>query len=443
VKVSVFGLGHAGCVTSAGLARAGHDVTGVDECQNVVDRLNAGHAPVIEPGLNELLAEVIGEKRLHATTDLRAAVAATDIALICVGTQGAADGRPDVSAIARVAREICDALAGQSRTFTVLLRSTVLPGTTESVLVPALHQSGCGRRIKVGINPAFLREGFGLLDFTRPPLVLVGCSDLATASLVRDLYRDVAAPFVETSVRTAELVTYASAAFQGLKVCFANEIGGLSDALGADGREVMRIFSMDHRLNLSDAYLKPGFAFGGASLPRDVQALLRAAQDVNVDVPLLSAIAPSNESQIRAAVKAVVDSGKHRVGVVGFPCKSSAGSLAVNPVASLIARLVESGRDVRVFDRALSQARPTAPDHASIDRELPLIARLLCDDLESLLDHVEVLVVGRATRDAAQAVALIGPDCTLIDLTRGVVFDVQRDDDVESASAPYTLRPLA
>ena len=440
MKVSVFGLGHVGSVTAACLARAGHRVFAVDCRPDKVDLFNAGRAPVTEPGLAELLAEVVSDGRLTVTTDGRHAVRETDLALVCVGTPGVGDGRPDVSAIECVGQYIGAALEARDRPFTVVLRSTVVPGATEGVLVPALRRTaGSFTGWKVAMNPEFLREGTALHDFAHPPLVLVGCDGLGTASLVRDLYTDVKAPFVETSVRTAELVKYSSIAFHGLKVCFANEMGNLCEALGADGREVMRIFALDRKLNMSDAYLKPGFAFGGSGLPKDVRTLLWAARDRAVDVPLLSAIMPSNESQIRGAVQTVLRTGRRRVGVVGLAFTQGAENLRECPVMTLIETLIGKGRDLRVLDRDVSAAR--AAGGRRFDEEMPHLASVLCEDLNTLVDHADVLVIGRATDEAARAVGLVGPDCAIVDLTRGAVFDARRDD--YGPAQPTAAQPAA
>lgn len=427
MKVTVFGLGYVGCVTAACLARAGHRVMGVDVSQEKVDMINAGRAPIIEAGLGEMLSEVVAAGRLTATTDGSDAVRNSDIALICVGTPGLGYGRPDVNAIDRVGQQIGLALEGRERTFTVVLRSTVLPGTTERVLHPAIMSGSKGTaRVKMAMNPEFMREGTALHDFEFPPMIVVGCDDLATASLVRDMYCDVKAPFVETSVRTAELMKYACNAYHALKVTFANEMGSVCDALGGDGREVMRIFAMDTKLNISAAYLKPGFAFGGSCLPKDVRALNWAAKDREVDTPLLAAIMPSNESQIRAAVDAVLKTGKRKISVAGLAFKPGTDDLRESPVVTLVEQLIGKGRDLRILDKNVSFARLMGANRKYIEAEIPHIATLLCDDVESLVEHADVLVVGSANPDAVRALGLIGPECVVIDLTRGAVYDDQR-----------------
>src|SRR6266850_5475192 len=349
MRVALFGLGYVGSVTAACLARAGHEVVGVDISAEKVAMVNAATPPVVEPGLAELLAEVVGAGRLRATTSSEEAIAASELSLICVGTPGRANGQLDVEAVVRTATRIGEALSRRAEPHVVILRSTVLPGTTETCLVPALRAGARGRAtIPVAVNPEFMREGSSLRDFANPPLTLVGCSEPSTAALLRRLYEGVASPFVHTSIRTAEMLKYAANAFHALKVCFANEVADACAALGADAQEVMRVFLMDRKLNVSEAYLRPGFAFGGSCLPKDLRALLYAARQADVPVPLMSAILPSNEAQIRAAVGA---------------------------------------------------------NRRYIREEIPHIASLMCGSAQALLAHAEVIVITRPGEEAASVLA--------------------------------------
>jgi GDP-mannose 6-dehydrogenase len=421
MRVGVFGLGYVGCVTAACLARTGHQVVGVDIAAEKVAAINAGQSPIVEPGLGELLAEVVRAGRLRATTSCAEAVAATDLSLICVGTPSRPNGQLDVSALARVAREIGAALGRRSRSHTVVVRSTVLPGTTEQVLLPVLsEQAGSpAAGLAVAVNPEFMREGSSLQDFAAPPLTLVGCDDPETAAALRALYAGVSAPFVHTTVRTAEMVKYVANAFHALKVCFANEIGDVCEAVGADPYEVMRIFLMDRKLNISEAYLKPGFAFGGSCLPKDLRALAHAARGADVSLPLLSGILPSNEGQIRRGVGAVLETRKRRVGVVGLAFKPGTDDLRESPVVTLVETLIGKGCDVRVLDGNVSIARLTGANRRYIDEEIPHIASLMCEDAATLLAHAEVLVIGNASDEAAAVLEAAGPRHEVVDLTRG------------------------
>jgi GDP-mannose 6-dehydrogenase len=422
VRVNVFGLGYVGSVTAACLAKAGHEVIGVDIDEEKVAMINNGASPVVEPGLGALVAEVVTARRLRASISTLDAVRNATIGLICVGTPGRASGQLQVDALKRVGQEIGQALAERDDSYTVVLRSTVLPGTTERVLVPALH-SGAGRdlepRLRIAVNPEFMREGSALRDFARPPLTVVGCVDPETAAVLRSLYATVEAAFVHTAVRTAEMVKYISNAFHALKVCFANEIADVCAALGADAQEAMRLFLMDRKLNVSEAYLRPGFAFGGSCLPKDLRALVYAGRSADLSLPLLSAILPSNEGQVRRAVEAVLETRRRRIGVVGLAFKPETDDLRESPMVTLVETLIGKGCDVRILDPNVAVARLRGANRRYIEEEIPHIASLLCDRVETLLAHAEVLVVGNASDEAARALAAAGPDHVVVDLTRG------------------------
>src|SRR2546426_4136720 len=424
MRVNVFGLGYVGSVTAACLAKAGHEVIGIDIDEAKVAMVNAGASPVVEPGLEALVAEVVAARRLRATTSTPEAVRDAAIGLICVGTPGRASGQLQVDALQRVGQEIGQALAERDEPYTVVLRSTVLPGTTERVLVPAL-QIGAGRdlgpTLRVAVNPEFMREGSALRDFARPPLTVVGCGEPETPALLRSLYAAVEAPFVHTAVRTAEIVKYVSNAFHALKVCFANEIGDVCAALGADAQEAIRLFLMDRKLNVSEAYLRPGFAFGGSCLPKDLRALVYAARAADVSLPLLSAILPSNEGQIRQAVEAVLETRRRRIGVVGLAFKPGTDDLRESPMVTLVETLIGKGCDVRILDPNVAVARLRGADRRYIEEEIPHIASLLCESVEALVAHGEVLVVSDNSDDAARVLAAAGPHHVVVDLTRRAI----------------------
>jgi len=418
MRVSVFGLGYVGCVTAACLAKAGHRVVGSDINEEKVSMVNAGTSPLVEPGLGELLADVTRDRRLRATTSADEAVGESDLALICVGTPSRDNGQLDVTAVQRVAESIGRARGHLARPYTVVLRSTVLPGTTASVLLPALRGATAADGLAVAVNPEFMREGSSLRDFAQPPLTLVGCQEPATASVLEELYAGVNAPFVHTSVRTAEMAKYVSNAFHALKVTFANEIGDLCDALGADAQEVMRVFLTDRKLNVSDAYLRPGFAFGGSCLPKDLRALLHAARSVDLAVPLLSEILPSNERQIQQAVSRILATRRRRIGVVGLAFKAATDDLRESPMVRLVESLIGKGCDLRILDENVSIARLGGANQRYIEEEIPHVASLMCSTLGSLLEHAEVVVLGNAGQTAADAVAALGRQHILVDLVR-------------------------
>ncbi len=421
MRVSVFGLGYVGCVTATCLAKAGHQVVGVDITPEKVAMVNDAVPPVVEPGLGEVLAEVVWDKRLRATSSTAAAVGETELALVCVGTPSRANGQLDVSALERVARELGRALAGRAGPFSVVLRSTVLPGTTEQVFIPALAAgAGCDpAALRVAVNPEFMREGSALKDFAQPPLTLVGTEDAATLALLQSLYAGVDAPFVHVALKTAEMLKYVSNTFHALKISFANEIGNVCAALGVDAQEVMRIFLMDRKLNVSEAYLRPGYAFGGSCLPKDVRALAYAARAADVTAPLLAAILPSNESEIRRSIDAVLAARKRRIGVVGLSFKPGTDDLRESPMVALVENLIGKGCDVRILDPSVSVARLIGANRRYIEEEIPHIASLMCEDTDALLAHAEVLVIGNGGAEAAAALAGAGPKHVVIDLTRG------------------------
>ncbi len=422
MKVSVFGLGYVGCVTAACLARSGHEVVGVDVNPDKVDMLNDGRAPIVEPGLSDLLQEVVAAGRLRATTDCLDAVSSTSMALICVGTPGARTGKPQLDAIARVGAELGCALTGRVEPFAIILRSTALPGTVDEVLWPAIRSGVDGPLppLQVAVNPEFMREGVSIQDFDHPPFVLVGCDDSRTAALVRSLYADVKAPLVRTTTRTAELVKYACNAFHGLKVCFANELADLADALGADGQAAMQIFARDRKLNISEAYLKPGFAFGGSCLPKDVRGLLWAGRVRDVETPVLASVLPSNERQIRVALQRVLALGRRRIGVIGLAFKPDTDDLRESPVVTLVEALIGKGLDVKILDGNVSIARLVGANRRYIETEIPHLAALLCERPEELVEHAEVLVVGSRGPEADAVLARATPQHQLVDLTRTV-----------------------
>lgn len=423
-SISVFGLGYVGCVTAACLAKAGFHVIGVDLNAEKVGMINAGKSPIVEPGLEKLIGALVADGRLRATTSCQEAITASDLAFLCVGTPGDRNGQLQLQAMERVCREIGQALERKSRRFTVVVRSTVLPGTVEQTVLPALL-SGAGETarpwLRVASNPEFMREGTALQDFSSPPMTLVGCDDEETAALLRSVYAGVDAPFVHTQLRTAETVKYVSNAYHALKICFANEIGDTCAAMDVDAQEVMRIFCLDDKLNISKAYLRPGFAFGGSCLPKDIKALLYAAHHANVSVPLLDAILPSNQAQIAQGIAAVLATGKKRVGVFGLAFKPDTDDLRESPMVTLVESLIGKGCDVRIFDRSVAIASLVGANRQYIVEEIPHISSLMCDQPGELMSHAEVLVIGSADPEARMLLTTASAGQVIVDLTRGAL----------------------
>jgi GDP-mannose 6-dehydrogenase len=421
MKVSVFGLGYVGSVSAASFAADGHEVVGVDVNGDKVAAVNAGRSPIVEPGLDDLLGQGASEGRLRATTDTADAVQSSEASLLCVGTPSRKNGSLDLTYLERVCEQIGTALRDKPSYHVVVVRSTVLPGTTHSVVIPALERhSGkkYGDGFGVSVNPEFLREGTALKDFRKPPLTLVGHNHAADASGTIALYQAIDAPLVSTSIRVAEMIKYTSNAWHALKVCFANEIGTLCKQLDIDSHNVMDCFCRDEKLNLSAVYLKPGFAFGGSCLPKDVRALQYRAKEVDVELPVISSILPSNRLQIQHAFDQVMETGRQRVGLLGFSFKAGTDDLRESPIVILAEALLGKGRALRIYDRNVSLARLVGANKEYIDRQIPHLSALLCDTIDEVIDQSEVIVVGNQSPEFAEALNRTRPDQIVIDLVR-------------------------
>ena len=429
MKISVFGIGYVGCVSAACFAHEGHDVIGVDVNPSKVEMINQGNSPIVEPGIAELMQEAVNVQRLRATTSVNDAVSQSEVSLVCVGTPSNPNGSLDLSYITRVSEEIGTALKTKQGRHVVVMRSTMLPGTIEGVVVPALESTSgkkAGTDFGVCINPEFLREGSSLKDFYAPPFTLIGADDETTAATVRALYANVDAPLYETAVKTAEMIKYVCNSFHAVKVSFANEVGNICKALAIDSHTVMNIFCQDTKLNLSPYYLKPGFAFGGSCLPKDLRAINYKAKELDIEVPLLGSILPSNRLQIDRAVGMVAKTGKKRVGVLGFSFKAGTDDLRESPMVVLIETLIGKGYKLSLYDRDVSLARLFGANKEYIEREIPHISELMCTSIDDVIDRSEVVVIGNKSEEFKQVGGKIGGDKVLIDLVR--LFDKQSDE---------------
>jgi GDP-mannose 6-dehydrogenase len=431
VRISVFGLGYVGCVTAACLARDDHTVIGVDVNPQKVELVGSGRSPVEEPGLDELVGEVVRSGHLQVSLNSLDAVHASEVSLICVGTPSNDNGSLKLQYVESVCREIGTALASKQEYHVVVVRSTVLPGTVEEKLIPILEQSS-GRQagIDFGIctNPEFLRESSAINDYLHPSLIVIGELDQHSGDIVQQLYESVEAPIFRTAIRTAQMVKYASNAFHALKVVFANELGNVCKANGIDGQEVMEIFGHDKQLNISTAYLKPGFAFGGSCLPKDLRALLYRAKEVDVDSSLLSAILPSNQKQIEFGIKLVERTGHKQVGILGLSFKAGTDDLRESPAIILAETLVGRGYQVRIFDEKVQLSRLVGANKTFLEKELPHIASLLCSSAEELVAQSEVVVITNGSKTFRQVPRLMQPNQVLIDLVGGA----KRNADLQS-----------
>jgi GDP-mannose 6-dehydrogenase len=432
VKLSVFGLGYVGCVAAACLADAGHEVTGVDVNPTKVEIINSGKSPIIEDGIGELIAKVVASGRLSATTDSARAIRDSDISLVCVGTPSNQNGSLHLRHIEQVCSEIGAALKNKTARHIVVIRSTMLPGTIENTVVPVLEEHSGKKAVAefgICINPEFLREGSSLKDYHAPPFTLIGADDEVTTTAVQSLYAGIKAPVFVTSLKTAEMVKYVCNCFHALKVTFANEVGNICKALQIDSHEVMQVFCQDTKLNLSPYYLKPGFAFGGSCLPKDLRAINYKAKELDVDVPVLSAILPSNRLQIERAIEMVVRSGKKRVGVLGFSFKAGTDDLRESPIVTLIETLIGKGFELALYDRHVSVAKLVGANKEYIEREIPHISKLMRADVDGVLNDSDVIIIGNQGEEFRGVAERLRDGQQLIDLVR--LYDRTSNDNYQ------------
>ena len=424
MKLSVFGLGYVGCVSAACLADAGNEVIGVDVNPTKVEIINSGKSPIVEAGIDELIGKVVKSGRLAATTDSARAIRDSELSLVCVGTPSNQNGSLDLRHVQQVCREIGAALKTKDERHVVVIRSTMLPGTVQNTVVPALEETSGKKAVTdfgICINPEFLREGSSLKDYHAPPFTLIGADDEQTTSAVRSLYANINAPVFITSLKTAEMVKYVCNCFHALKVSFANEVGNICKALQIDSHEVMHVFCQDTKLNLSPYYLKPGFAFGGSCLPKDLRAINYKAKELDVETPVLASILPSNRLQIERAIEMVVRSGKKRVGVLGFSFKAGTDDLRESPMVTLIETLIGKGFELAIYDRDVSLARLVGANKEYIEREIPHISKLMRDTIDGVLTDSDVVIIGNQAEEFRGVADRLRMDQQLIDLVR--LFD--------------------
>lgn len=429
MKISVFGLGYVGSVSAVCLAADGHQVVGVDTSITKVELINAGAAPIVEKDVAPLLTSALAAGSLRATSDVREAVADSELSLICVGTPSLRNGSLDLEHVQRVCEQIGACLTDLERFHVVAIRSTMLPGSIRGVVIPALERSS-GRRAGVDfgvcINPEFLREGSAVWDYRNPPKTVIGAIDNYSADLIEQLYSKLAAPLVKTNIETAEMVKYTDNAWHALKVAFANEIGAICKSVNVDSHEVMDIFCRDTKLNLSPYYLKPGYAFGGSCLPKDLRALNYKAKALDVDVPVLNAILPSNAMHTERGIRMVLEAEKRRVGILGFSFKAGTDDLRESPLVNLIETLIGKGLELRLYDRNVNLAALVGANREFILHRIPHISRLMVDSMQEVIAFAEVIVIGNPSEEFSNVRALAKPEQVIIDLVR--VVDDWGDD---------------
>lgn len=399
MKIVVFGLGYVGCVSAACLAELGHTVVGVDVNPEKVAQINAGHAPILEPGLPARIQEAVASGGLSATISAPEAMQGADVAFICVGTPSADSGALDYTHLQHVADELSTCIHAASPMVVIAVRSTAMSDVVSNEVLPRLTRGGARPGVDFGIciNPEFLREGSAVRDFHHPPFTLIGQMDDASGRRLAEVYRNISAPIIQVDLATAGLVKYASNAFHAMKVAFANEMGVLCEHLGADSHAVMDVFCEDTKLNISRAYLKPGFAFGGSCLPKDLRAIQHRARHADEDLPVLQSILRSNDLHIKRAADVVRRSGSRQIGMVGLSFKPETDDLRESPLVSLIELLIGRGLDVRVFDPEVALSRVMGGNRAFIDRTIPHITNLMCESLDDLVASTELVIVGKPT----------------------------------------------
>ena len=423
MRIGVFGLGYVGTVNATCLAERGHTVIGVDVDGDKTALINTGLSPVTERGLAGRLASVVSEGTLRTSSDAVSAVQHTDISIVCVGTPSNGDGSLHLEFVKHVSEEIAHGLRDKRDHHVVVFRSTMLPGTVEDELIPILtatsgRQPGCG--YSVVYHPEFLREGSAMFDFENPAKVVVGhrAGDVRGKDALCELYADLDVPITFTTIRVAEAVKYIDNVFHALKVSFANEIGNICKELSVDSHEAMRIFCEDTKLNLSPAYLRPGYAFGGSCLPKDLRALMHEARSRDVATPLLEAIQVSNEHQKARALHLVSRTGKRRIGILGLSFKVGTDDLRESPAVELVEHLLGAGRDVAIYDPHIRLDRLVGANRSLVERKLPHIASLLRSELDDVLRHSDVLVVTNECQEFSDVATRLHPEQILIDLVR-------------------------
>ena len=420
MRISVFGIGYVGSVSAACTSQQGHSVVAVDSDENKVRAINAGTSPIVEHGLAELIAEQVREGRLTATVNARRAILETELSFICVGTPSSESDDISLAQIARVCTEIGDSIRRKDERHTVIVRSTMLPGSMENVVINLIEKhSGlvAGDGFGVGIYPEFLRESQAIADFNNPSTIVAGCIDDQTAEILQLLAEEYECEKHFVDIRTAEMVKYCANAWHASKISFANEIGWLCKNLDIDGQEVLDVVCSETRLNISRLYMKPGFAFGGSCLPKDLRALRHKARHQDVSTPVLDAIMLANERQIDRAVKLIVRSGNRRVGMLGLAFKAGTDDLRESPLVTLAERLIGKGYDVKIYDRAVSSSMNQG-NSRTVDREMPHLAAALVNELDHLIECSDTIVVGTEDDEFRKLNGQIRPEHTIVDLVR-------------------------
>jgi GDP-mannose 6-dehydrogenase len=421
LRISIFGLGYVGTVSAGCFANDGHKVIGVDPVRTKVDLINAGKSPIVETDIGGIIEATARAGRLHATDDQAQAIRETELSFVCVGTPSQANGNLDLRYIRRVCEQIGRGLRDKAARHTVAIRSTILPGTMRSIVIPILEEFSrkrAGADFGVCHNPEFLREGSSVKDFNSPPKTVIGELDQAGGDVLVELYRRIDAPLIRTNLETAEMVKYVDNCWHALKIGFANEIGNLCKSFAIDSHEVMNIFCQDKKLNISSAYLLPGFAFGGSCLPKDLRALAYKAKMHDLELPIMTSILPSNELQVTRGLQLIMEKGHRRIGVLGFSFKAGTDDLRESPVIEVIERLIGKGFDLRIYDKNVNIASLVGVNRDFILNRIPHISRLMVSNIDEVLDHAQTVVIGNKDPDFQSVPERLRDDQGLIDFVR-------------------------
>lgn len=421
MKISIFGLGYVGAVSAGCLAKDGHEIIGVDPNPTKVAMINAGQTPIIEDQIGEIIQTAVQTGMLRATVSAEEAIAGSQMSLICVGTPSQHNGSLDLSYVRRVCEQIGTILKTKDEFHVVVVRSTMLPGSMRSLIIPVLEESSgkvAGQGFGVCNNPEFLREGTSVYDFYHPPKTVIGETDSRSGDMLASIYAEMDAPLIRTDVEVAEMVKYTDNNWHAVKVAFANEIGAICKAAGIDSHKVMDIFCQDTKLNISPYYMRPGFAFGGSCLPKDVRALTYKANRLDLDLPLLGNVLRSNRRHIERGLSMIMDKGKKKVGILGFSFKAGTDDLRESPLVEVIEQLIGKGYDLRLYDRNVNIASLMGANRDYIMNRIPHISKLMMTTMDGVLEHAETIVIGNNAPEFREVLTKLRPGQVVVDLVR-------------------------
>ena len=431
MNINIFGMGYVGSVTAACLANYGYNIIGIDIDEKKIKIINNGKSPIVEPGLQDAIKKAVNSKRLRAAINF---IHLAQISFVCVGTPSNENGSLRLDHVIRVSEQIGDYLRKLSSYHVVNIRSTVLPGTVEETVIPLIEdRSGkkAGLDFGVCMNPEFIREGTSIHDFQNPPFTLIGELDTKSGNYVAELYKDIRAPLIRTSIKVAEMIKYTCNTFHALKISFANEIGNICKSLNIDSHEVMDIFCHDKKLNISPYYLKPGFAFGGSCLPKDLRALLYRTKELDLDTPVLSSILRSNQNQIELASYLITRNGKKNIGILGISFKDGTDDLRESPMIELVERLIGKGYNISIYDKEVSLAKVFGSNKEYIQKTIPHISTLLKKSVQEVIGNSDVIVVGKKSKEFEDVTSVIHKNKIVVDLVRIVRNPVENDECYE------------